>query len=200
MAGRETRRYTLPDIGRRAMKRALVLIGLAAATFAAVGLFPREITMFQLSSPAFAPSSTMPKQYTCDGKNVSPPLAWSGVPAGTRSIAVIMDDPDAPAGVWVHWVLYDVPAQSPGVAEDLPKKDALPDGSKQGPSGGVIEFEAIGYTGPCPPKGKPHRYTFTAYALNGSPGIGPRAAKSVLLESMRGKILAQAELVGLYGR
>jgi Raf kinase inhibitor-like YbhB/YbcL family protein len=182
------------------MKRALVLIGLAAAALAAAGLFSRENPMFQLSSPAFAPSATIPKQFTCDGRNVSPPLAWSGVPDGTRSIAVIMDDPDAPAGVWVHWVLYDVSATSAGVAENRPKQDSLPDGSKQGPSGGVIEFEAIGYTGPCPPKGKPHRYVFTAYALDEAPGIGPRAAKSVLLAAMKGKILGQAELVGLYGR
>ena len=182
------------------MKRALVLIGIAAATFAAIGPFSRENPMFQLSSPAFAPSATIPKKFTCDGPDVSPPLAWSGVPEGTRSIALIMEDPDAPAGVWVHWVLYDLPAKSAGVAENLPKKESLPDGSKQGPSGGVIEFEAIGYTGPCPPKGKPHRYVFTAYALNAAPGVGPRAAKSVLLAAMRGKILAQAELIGLYGR
>ena len=158
------------------------------------------LVLFALTSPAFNPSGAIPKKYTCDGANVSPPLAWSGIPEGTRSIAVIMEDPDAPAGVWVHWVLYDVPAASAGVAENLPKQDALPDGSKQGPSGGVIEFAAIGYTGPCPPKGKSHRYQFTAYALNQAPGIGPRAAKSVLVAAMRGKILAEAELVGLYGR
>jgi Raf kinase inhibitor-like YbhB/YbcL family protein len=156
--------------------------------------------MFVLTSPAFKNSETIPKKHTCDGANVSPPLAWSGVPEGTRSIAVIMDDPDAPAGVWVHWVLYDLPAGSAGVAESLAKKDSLPDGSKQGPSGGVIEFEAIGFSGPCPPKGKPHRYVFRAYALKEPTGLGPRAAKSVLLAAMKDKILAQAELTGIYGR
>jgi Raf kinase inhibitor-like YbhB/YbcL family protein len=158
------------------------------------------LVMFALTSPAFGPSGTIPKKYTCDGQNVSPPLAWSGLPEGTRSVAVIMDDPDAPAGVWVHWVLYDAPAGSSGLAEGVAKKESLPDGTKQGQSGGVIEFETIGYTGPCPPKGKPHRYIFRAYALKEPTGLAPRAAKSALLAAIKDKILGQAELTGLYGR
>lgn len=183
------------------MRTALFLIALALLTWTVAGQSLLEDSMFKLTSPAFAPSSTIPKKYTCDGKNVSPPLAWSGLPKGARSIAVIMEDPDAPAGLWIHWVLYDVPAGAGALAEGLPQKDSLPDGSKQGQSGGVIEFETIGYSGPCPPPGKPHRYVFRAYALKDDTlGLKPRAAKSTAVAAMGGKILAQAELVGLYGR
>jgi hypothetical protein len=180
---------------------AVVLIALASPGRAAVETVPApEASMFELSSPAFAPSASIPRKYTCDGQNVSPPLEWKNAPEGTSTIAVIMDDPDAPAGVWVHWVIYDAPSAKGALAEGLPKKEVLPDGSKQGFSGGVIEFEGIGYGGPCPPKGKPHRYVFRAYALGSATGLAPRATKDQVLKAAEGKTLARAELVGLYGR
>lgn len=156
--------------------------------------------MFELSSPAFKASTTIPRKYTCDGKDVSPPLEWKNVPAETACLALIMEDPDAPGGVWIHWVLYDVPAESGALAEGIPRTETLADGSMQGWSWGVDEFDRVGYGGPCPPKGKPHRYVFTAYALASPTGLGPRATKGQLLKALNGNVLAQAELVGLYGR
>ena len=163
-------------------------------------IFPAEKPTFELSSPAFKSYAPISKKYTCDGKNVSPPLEWKNVPAGTAALALVMEDPDAPAGVWIHWVIYDIPSASGALAEGLPSTESLSDGSKQGLSYGVIEFEGIGYRGPCPPKGKPHRYVFRAYALGSPSGLEPRATKERLLKAIEGKVLAQAELVGLYGR
>jgi Raf kinase inhibitor-like YbhB/YbcL family protein len=171
---------------------AVVLVALA---FPAAGG-----TMFELSSPAFKDSTTIPKKYTCDGKDVSPPLAWKDYPAGTAAIAVIMEDPDAPVGLWIHWVHYDVPAANGALAEGQPPIGFLPDGSKQGVSWGVTKFEKTGWGGPCPPPGKPHRYVFRAYALSSLTGLAPGATKDQLLEAIKGKTLARAELTGLYGR
>ena len=156
--------------------------------------------MFELSSPAFQASTTIPKKYTCDGKDVSPPLEWRNAPAGTAAIALIMEDPDAPVGLWIHWVLYDVPSGSGALAEGLAKTGTLADGSKQGSSWGVVKFEKTGYGGPCPPPGNAHHYVFRAYALSSPTGLAPGATKSQLLEALRGKVLAQTSLVGLYGR
>ena len=156
--------------------------------------------MFELTSPAFQASAPIPKKYTCDGKDVSPPLEWKNAPAGTVGIALIMEDPDAPVGVWIHWVLYDAPSGSGALPEGVPRTASLADGTKQGSSWGVDEFESAGYRGPCPPKGQPHRYVFRAYALGSRTGLVARATKDQLLEAIEGKVLAQAELVGLYGR
>ena len=156
--------------------------------------------MFELTSPAFEASAAIPRKHTCDGADVSPRLEWSNAPAETKTIALIMEDPDAPVGVWVHWVLYDAPASSGGLPEGVPIGDAVPGGGRQGASWGVDRFERVGYGGPCPPKGKPHRYVFTLYALPGRTGLPPRASKAQLLKAMQGKVLAQAELIGLYGR
>ncbi|HXS99935.1 MAG TPA: YbhB/YbcL family Raf kinase inhibitor-like protein [Elusimicrobiota bacterium] len=156
--------------------------------------------MFELTSPAFAPSGTIPRKHSCDGADVSPRLLWSNAPAEARTIALIMEDPDAPAGLWIHWIVYDVPAASGELPEGLPAGGSLPGGGRQGASWGVDRFERVGYGGPCPPKGKPHRYVFTAYALPGPTGLPAKATKAQLLKAMKGKVLAQAELIGLYGR
>jgi Raf kinase inhibitor-like YbhB/YbcL family protein len=156
--------------------------------------------MFELSSPAFKPSTAIPKKFTCDGQEVSPPLVWKNPPEGTAALALIAEDPDAPAGLWVHWVVYDIPAEKGALAEGLPKTAVLPDAGKQGLAGGVKEFDGIGYHGPNPPKGKPHHYVFRGYALSSPTGLQPGATKAQLMEAMRGKVLAQTLLVGLYGR
>jgi Raf kinase inhibitor-like YbhB/YbcL family protein len=111
-----------------------------------------------------------------------------------------MEDPDAPGGTWVHWVIYDVPATAGALPEGVAAEETLPDGSMQGSSWGVDEFERVGYGGPCPPPGKPHRYVFTAYALARTAGLAPRATKDELLQAIKGKVLAKAQLVGVYGR
>ncbi len=155
---------------------------------------------FQMGSPAFKPGQSIPRKNTCDGKDVSPELSWSGIPKGTKSLALIMDDPDAPVGTWVHLVLYDIPADGAGLEENLPKEEKLSDGSKHGLSWGVEEFEKVGYYGPCPPPGKAHRYFFKLYALDKMLEIPSKTTKNDLLRAMKGRILGQAELMGLYKR
>lgn len=154
----------------------------------------------KITSPAFAANRPIPAKYTCDGENLSPPLAWTGVPPGAASLALIMDDPDAPAGTWVHWVLYDLDATAPGLPEGLPKRDELDGGGVQGLCWGVDRFSRLGYQGPCPPPGAPHRYRFRLYALHAPLRLAPRATKAEVLKAMAGHVLAQAELVGTYRR
>ena len=148
-----------------------------------------------LSSPAFDPGAMIPVRYTCDGNDESPPLTWRGAPAGTQSFALIMDDPDAPAGTWVHWVIFNIPASSTGLPAAIPPRPRLEDGSVQG----VNSWRRVGYGGPCPPGGQ-HRYFFKLYALDASLSLGASATKADLLRAMEGHILAQAELMGVYRR
>ena len=151
---------------------------------------------FELTSRAFAPGQTIPQKHTCDGRDVSPPLAWSEPPAGTAGFALIADDPDAPMGTWVHWVIFDMPAESRGLPEGVTPREALPDGARQG----VNDFGRVGYGGPCPPPGKPHRYFFRLYALDRPLGLSPRAPRPQLLEAVRAHSLGEASLMGTYGR
>ncbi|MCX7722324.1 MAG: YbhB/YbcL family Raf kinase inhibitor-like protein, partial [Verrucomicrobiae bacterium] len=116
----------------------------------------------QVTSPAFQDGKPIPSKYTCDGEDVSPPLNWTNVPPEAKSLVLISDDPDAPVGTWVHWVLYDLPPTTAGLSEGVPKSSELPNGAKQG----INDFRRIGYGGPCPPPGKPHRYYFKLYALD----------------------------------
>jgi Raf kinase inhibitor-like YbhB/YbcL family protein len=157
-------------------------------------------TKMILTSAAFKVNEKIPKLHTCDGEDVSPALSWTGVPEKAKSLALIVDDPDAPAGTWVHWVVYDIPAAKSSLPQGLPKSETLPDGAKQGASWGVESFGRVGWSGPCPPKGKPHRYVFVLYALSEPTGLEPKATKAELLKAMSGKVLKKAELVGLYGR
>jgi len=150
----------------------------------------------QLTSAAFSAGGTIPKKLTCDGADVSPPLAWSDAPAGTKSFALIADDPDAPAGTWVHWVIFDLPADARGLSESTAKQAELPNGARQGTN----DFRKTGYGGPCPPPGKPHRYFFKLYALDGKLGLKAGASKADVEKAMHGHILAQGELMGRYGR
>ena len=155
-----------------------------------------------ITSPAFEGNSYIPKKHACGGEDVSPELNWDALPAGAKSVAGIMDDPDAPPGTWVHWILFDIPPSLTGLPEDIAKEETLPDGSKHGLVWGVKDgdFDRIGYYGPCPPPGKPHRYFFKVYALDKLLGLSAGATKSALLKAMQGHILAQGELVGLYKR
>lgn len=146
-----------------------------------------------VSSSAFASNGPIPRKYSCQGDNVSPPLAWTGVPAQARSLALIMDDPDAPRGRWVHWVVYNLPAKTTQLTEDTKKEPIVVGGGQQGRN----SFGKYGYGGPCPPPGTTHHYHFKLYALDNS--IGFNSAQAPALEqAMKGHILAQAELVGTY--
>jgi hypothetical protein len=144
----------------------------------------------QLSSSAFTEAETIPKKYTCDGQDVSPPLSWTGVPTGTNSLLLIVDDPDAPRGTWVHWVLIDLPVNL----------DGLPEGVQGDGIEGVNDFGRQGYGGPCPPRGSNHRYYFKLYALDKVLGLKAGATKSEAEKAMQGHVLAWGQLMGRYAR
>ena len=168
--------------------------------------------IFEITSPAFTnirPRVPIPHKYTCVDGDASPPLTWSGTPQGAKSLALIADDPEHRTGLWVHWVLYNIPPNVTGLPEGIPTStDVLPDGTVQG----INHNKHIGYNGPCPPPNvaqgifysyageKPHKYYFKLYALDSEVGLGPGATKEELVKAMDGHVLAQAEWVGKYTR
>ncbi len=149
----------------------------------------------KITSSAFEEGGTIPSKYTCDGADISPPLQWDSVPDGTVSIAIISDDPDAPMGTWVHWVLYNLPADVNHLSENMPDDETLPDGTRQG----LTDFGKTGYGGPCPPGGI-HRYYFKIYALDKKIDVAVVIDKEGLLKNMEGHIIAQGQLIGKYKR
>jgi len=149
----------------------------------------------KITSTAFSEGSMIPKRYTCDGEDISPPLGWSGVPEGTKSLALICDDPDAPMGIWVHWVLFNIPASVKDLPDSLPPAEALENGAKHGEN----DFGKLGYGGPCPPGGT-HRYYFKLYALDMQITLKSGITKAQLLKAVEGHILAEGQLVGKYKR
>jgi len=151
---------------------------------------------FSITTSSFQNGGNIPKKYTCEGADISPELHWSSPPPGTQSLALIADDPDAPVGTWTHWVLYDLPAQATSLPEGVPKMDELASGGRQGRN----DFRKIGYGGPCPPAGKPHRYFFKLYALDKKMDLKSGAGKQELEQVMQGHILAQAEVMAKYQR
>lgn len=155
----------------------------------------QNIEKISISVDGFNEGDMIPDKFTCEGKDVSPPISWTGIPAGTKSIALIMDDPDAPGGIFVHWVLYNLPADTLTLPENMPPNKTLSDGIIQG----MTDFGRTGYGGPCPPPGKPHRYYFKVYALDRKIDL-PMASKSQVESAMKGHILAQGELMGKYQR
>ena len=148
-----------------------------------------------IASTAFAEGGIIPQQYTCDGSDISPPLSWSGVPEGTKSLALISDDPDAPAGTWVHWVLFNIPPETNELPENVPPDQTLAGGARHG----VNDFGRLGYGGPCPPSGT-HRYYFKLYALDAMLDLSGRVTKADLLSAVAGHILAEGQLMGKYRR
>lgn len=172
----------------------VVLTG--AVCIAALRAGATSIAALTLTSPAFPSGSEVPKQHTCDGADRSPALTWSDVPEGTKSFALIVDDPDAPAGTWVHWVVYDLPAKTTRLPQGVDPDDRLAGGGTLG----MNDFHKTGYGGPCPPAGKPHRYFFRLYALDAATNLQPRATKADLIKAIEGHVLEQAELMGTYKR
>jgi hypothetical protein len=154
-----------------------------------------DVAQIEITSIAFEDGGTIPQQYTCDGPDISPPLRWDAVPEGTQSIALIADDPDAPSGTFVHWVLYNLPADVRELSEDLPNEQTLTNGATQG----INDFGKIGYGGPCPPSGT-HRYFFKLYALDTKTDLPPGESKSDLLGAMEGHVLGQGQIMGRYTR
>lgn len=179
--------------------RVVLLAALVIAVCAAnAACRKEEVTKMtvQITSPAFREGQPIPKQHTCEGPDLSPALEWTGVPGGTTSLALICDDPDAPMGTWVHWVLFNLPADAKGLAENVAKKPVLDNGAKQGMS----DFKRPGYGGPCPPPGKPHRYFFKLYALDTMLDLKEGAKKKDVEKAMEGHILARGQLMGTYRR
>ncbi len=149
----------------------------------------------KIKSPGFVPGGKIPGKYTCDGMDISPPLAWTSGPGGTKTFALICDDPDAPMGTWVHWVIFNLPPDIIELRENVPPERKLESGAKQG----MNDFRKIGYGGPCPPGGI-HRYYFKFYALDTEVNLEAGATKSELLKAMEGHILAEGQLMGRYER
>lgn len=150
----------------------------------------------EVESSAFAAGETIPVRYTCDGDDISPPLSWSEPPPGAESLVLIVDDPDAPAGTWTHWVLFNVPATARSLAEGVP-----PDATVEGVGvHGNSSWRRPGYGGPCPPRGAAHRYLFKLYALDTALDLRPGASQVDVEQALEGHILAQGQLMGKYGR
>ena len=149
----------------------------------------------QVFSPAFKGGGMIPSKYTCDGENISPALQWQGVPPAARSIAIISDDPDAPMGTWVHWVLFNLPAETEQLSEKIAAEATLANGAKHGTN----DFRKLGYGGPCPPNGT-HRYFFKVYCLDIVLNEPAGITKRQLLDAMHGHVLANGQLMGKYKR
>jgi Raf kinase inhibitor-like YbhB/YbcL family protein len=152
--------------------------------------------VLRVSSPQWKHGEKIPKKYTADGADVSPPLLFEGIPPGTRAFALIYDDPDAPVGTWVHWVIYDIPGSARGLPEGIPTDPSLPDGSRQGRN----SWKKSGHGGPSPPPGKPHRYFFRLYALREPLGAAPGLTAREVEAAARAKSIESAEFMGTYGR
>jgi len=147
-----------------------------------------------LMSADFAAGATIPQSFTCDGGDLSPALAWKAPPAATQSFALIADDPDAPVGTWVHWVVFDMPATLRSLPQNFPKDEQSADGTRQGKN----DFDKVGYNGPCPPPGKVHRYFFKLCALDSKLNLNPGSSKKDVERAMQGHMLARGEYMGRY--
>jgi Raf kinase inhibitor-like YbhB/YbcL family protein len=159
-------------------------------------MFAQSNPAFKLTSSAFATGAEIPEKYSCKGEDLSPALAWSGAPQKTAAWAIIMDDPDAPAGTWVHWVMWNLPASARSLAEGVARREQSDDGASQGSN----SYSKVGYYGPCPPPGQTHRYFFRLYALDQKLDLAPGASRSQLDAAMKGHVLAQAEYMGKFHR
>ncbi len=178
--------------------QAAVTLGIlmSAGVSASRAAEPKRKELMQITCTAFTEGAPIPAKYTCEDKDISPPLQWSGVPEGTRSLVLIADDPDAPVGTWIHWVIFDLPPDANGLAEDTPRSETLSNGAKQG----VNSFRKTGYGGPCPPPGKPHRYFFKLYALDTKLNLKPASTSKDLERAMEKHVLGRAQLMGTYKR
>jgi Raf kinase inhibitor-like YbhB/YbcL family protein len=179
---------------RKSLLALLTLLGLALQleSLAAGG---RAMSL-TIKTKAFLEGEMIPTKYTCDGDDVSPGLTWTGAPEATQSLTLIADDPDAPVGTWTHWIIWNIPPETAALFDGVPKENTLKDGARQG----YNDFKRIGYGGPCPPPGKPHRYFFRLYAMDSKLDAKAGVSRNELERAMKGHVLAQAELMGKYGR
>lgn len=173
----------------------VIVTATIALAFASSGSTEPSMS-FTISSPSFSNGGDIAKKFTCDAADLSPQLTWNEPPTGTKTFALLVDDPDAPVGNWNHWTMWNLPPNLRGLPEDVKKEASLPDGSLQGRN----DFRKTGYNGPCPPPGKPHRYFFKLFALDAKLDLKSGEGKKGLEAAMKGHILAQAEWMGKYGR
>ncbi len=150
----------------------------------------------EIKSTAFKNNEYIPARYTCDGQDISPEIKWGGIPENTRSIALIMDDPNAPGKTFCHWIIFNIPPEKDGLPEAIPVTTELPDDTRQG----INDFGRFGYGGPCPPPGKPHHYNFRLYALDSKIELPTGTNQDKVLDAIKGHIFAQAQLIGIYKR
>lgn len=153
-------------------------------------------TTFPLESDAFADGAIIPQRYTCDGEDISPPLAWGEVPAGTESLVLIVDDPDAPVGTWDHWIVFNIAASVQSLPAGIPADETVTGVGTHGKNG----WQRLGYGGPCPPGTSEHRYQFRLYALDTRLDLDPGATKRQVVDAMEGHVLGHGELTARYGR
>jgi Raf kinase inhibitor-like YbhB/YbcL family protein len=153
-------------------------------------------TPFQIVSKSFPKDGNIPAKYTCSGADASPDLAWTGAPAATKAFALVLDDPDAPGGTFLHWLIFNIPATTRQLQPAMPKDSEMKDGTRQGKN----DFDKLGYSGPCPPPGAAHRYAFHLYALNAPLDMKPGSTRRQLGIAMAGKVLAEAQLTGKFKR
>jgi Raf kinase inhibitor-like YbhB/YbcL family protein len=174
----------------------LILIGVGCQSSPAIISKGEPIMSITITSAAFSEGKSIPGKYTCDGEDVSPPLDWLGIPKGAQSLVLITDDPDAPVGTWVHWVIFNMPVSLNRIPEGISKSEVIEGIGTQGRN----DSHKIGYNGPCPPKGKPHRYFFKLYALDATLDLMAGASKIDVEKAMKSHILAQGQLIGTYSR
>ncbi len=184
-------------VGKSSARLGLLLACLIAGAAGVMALHLMQAQGAQsmrLVSAAFAEGQPIPADYTCDGRNISPPLRWSGAPTGTRSLALICEDPDAPSGLWTHWVIYGLPGNMTELPEGVRAVENPPSGGRQG----LNSFKRIGYGGPCPPVSRAHRYFFKIYALDDDVSLQTNASRADLIRALHGHVIAEGELMGVY--
>jgi Raf kinase inhibitor-like YbhB/YbcL family protein len=188
-------RLPVGGMGRRLLIVSAIALGMVFVAHALIAPPPGKGDL-RLTSPAFKDRDPIPADYTCDGKNSSPPLHWTGVPAAAKSLVLIVEDPDARGGPFTHWVIYDLPPAVSDLAADIPKSESIANDAKQGLNG----FKQPGYGGPCPPSGRPHRYFFRIYALDQPLNLKPAATRKEVEEAMATHVVGQGQMMGTYQR
>lgn len=181
---------------KNSVRLCLAFLMLLAISIPALAKASSEAEKLTVSSKAFTEGSTIPKEFTADGNDVSPGITWSEVPKGTKSLAITCEDPDAPAGTWFHWIVYDIPPTTTRMKQGVVKRPDLPEGIKQGTN----DFGKSGYNGPSPPKGPVHHYHFKVFALDSKLSLKAGADKRAFYSAIKGKVLGQGMLTGLYQR
>ena len=176
------------------ISRGLCVLFLSLAGVALCSAEELGTNTLKLSSAAFSDGQPIPEKYTCEGRNFSPPLSWNGGVPGAKIFALTCVDPDAPSGIWTHWIIYNLPENVTELPENISKVEAPPSGGRQG----INSFHKIGYDGPCPPRGKTHHYIFEVYALNDQLKLKPKASMKDFDAAIKGHVVAQGRLVGTY--